>query len=172
MVKKVGYTIIKQLDDVQIRKYPDIVIASVRDLEENEAFGLLFGYISGNNKINQKITMTAPVITSQKIEMTAPVISTSNCMAFVLPSNFSIKTAPEPINPKVKLKHIKERKLAVIRFRGRATESDVAEIKKELIKTLKENNIKYEGTPILMRYNPPFIPGFFRKNEVGIEIQN
>jgi effector-binding domain-containing protein len=116
--------------------------------------------------------MTAPVITSQRIKMTAPVISTSNCMAFVLPSNFSIDTAPEPINPKVKLKQIKERKLAVIKFRGRATESDVAETTKELITTLKENDIKHEGTPILMRYNPPFIPGFFRRNEVGIKIQD
>ncbi len=26
------------------------------------------------------------------------------------------------------------------------------------------------GEPFLMRYNPPFTPGFLRRNEIGIEI--
>jgi hypothetical protein len=170
MVKKVGYKILKQVDNVQIREYPNIILATVMDLGENEAFGILFRYISGNNKVNKKVKMTAPVINSQKIEMTAPVISSSNCMAFVLPSNYSMETAPEPLNSNVSLKQMKERKVAVIRFRGRALKDDVAKKTKELQSKLKQNNIRPEGTPFLMRYNPPFFPGFLRRNEVGIKI--
>jgi hypothetical protein len=147
-------------------------MATVRDLEENEAFGFLFQYISGDNRTKQEIRMTAPVITSQKIEMTTPVISTSNCMAFILPFRYSLKTAPEPLNPNIRLKQIDERKLAVIRFRGRTMESDVTKKTKLLLATLNKKNIKTDGTPFLMRYNPPFIPGFLRRNEIGIKIKD
>ena len=38
-------------------------------------------------------------------------------------------------------------------------------------KALEEAKISIVGTPFLMRYNPPFTPGFLRRNEVGVEIK-
>jgi hypothetical protein len=159
MVQKVSYKVLNQMDNLEIRRYPSIVLAVVKDLNEDEAFNLLFRFISGENK------------GKEKIEMTAPVISTSDCMAFVLPSKFTIDTALEPLNPQVKLKKTRSRDLAVIRFRGRSENEDVEKKTKELLSILRKNNLKTMGKALLMRYNPPFIPGFFRRNEVAIEVK-
>jgi len=35
---------------------------------------------------------------------------------------------------------------------------------------LAENRIETVGEPVLMRYNAPWTPGFMRRNEIAIEI--
>lgn len=171
MVENLEYTIKQNIEDVEIRHYPRLVLAVVRDLEDNEAFGFLFRYISGENISDQKIEMTAPVISSQEIDMTVPVISGSNYMAFVLPSKFTIDKAPKPKNPRVKLEERKSKNLAVLRFRGKAKQEDIKEKTKTLLSILSKHKIKTQGEPILMRYNPPFIPGFIRRNEIAFEVE-
>jgi hypothetical protein len=170
MVEKVKYDIIDKINDIEIRKYPELILAVVEEYNENNEFGLLFNYISGNNKAQKKIEMTAPVITSEKIKMTAPVITQKNYMAFIMPSIYNKDTIPIPLNPKVKIKIEHERILAVIRFSGYANTNRVDKNQKKLFEALRFNNIKIKGDPILMRYNSPFAPGFIRRNEIGVEI--
>ena len=169
MVEKVKYSIIKKMPNFEIRKYPELILATAEG-EDDISFGLLFNYISGNNKVQEKIKMTAPVITSQKIEMTAPVINKENFMAFIMPSTYDKNTIPLPLDNNVKLKFESEKKLAVIRFGGYTTKNKIRKYKEKLFSELKKNNIKIKGEPILMRYNSPFAPPFLRRNEVGIEI--
>ncbi len=126
MTETIAYEETGRAGEVEIRKYPVIHLATVEGLEENEAFGLLFQYISGNNKPGREIPMTAPVITPEKIAMTAPVISTADAMSFVLPSGYRRDEIPEPLDPKISIQEVPPRVLAVIRFRGRASDSDVA----------------------------------------------
>jgi len=83
MVEKAPYTIIKSLDTIEFRLYPPMILAVVEGYERDSGFNLLFQYISGENSSQQKISMTAPVITSEKIPMTAPVITKQRYMAFV-----------------------------------------------------------------------------------------
>ena len=170
MVEKVKYKIIEKINDIEIRKYPEIILAVVEDNNENNEFALLFNYISGNNKTQKKIDMTAPVITSEKIKMTAPVITQKNYMAFIMPSIYNKDNIPTPLNPDVKIKSVPEKILAVIRFSGYATKNKIDKYQEKLINELKANNIKVKGDLILMRYNSPFAPGFIRRNEIGIEI--
>ncbi len=170
MVEKVKYKIIKNINDIEIRKYPELILAVVEGNEENNEFGLLFNYISGNNKTQKKIDMTAPVITSEKIKMTAPVITQKNYMAFVMPSIYTKDTIPTPLNPEIKIKIEPERILAVLRFSGYATKNKIERYKEKLIFELKSHNIKIKNDPILMRYNSPFAPGFIRRNEIAVEI--
>jgi effector-binding domain-containing protein len=103
--------------------------------------------------------------------MTTPVISETNTMSFVLPAAYRMKEVPEPIDTRISIKEIHSRELAVIRFSGRASSSDVAQVHDRLLKKLEESNIAIVGTPFLMRYNPPYTPGFMRRNEVGVEIR-
>jgi len=159
MVQEVQYKVIKNIGSVEIRQYPEVVLATVSGYGDNEAFGLLFRYISGRNK------------TSGEVEMTAPVISTENCMAFILPPELTLETAPEPTNPQVRLRKMEPRRMAVLRFRGRTGQNAVQKRTTELLDILENNNIKTVNKPLLMRYNPPFIPGIFRRNEVGAEIE-
>ncbi len=92
-------------------------------------------------------------------------------MAFVLPSKFTMDNAPRPMDTKVHLAQKQSSYKAVLRFRGRAGEDQVNIKTKELLSILKEHKRKIIGQPFLMRYNPPFIPGFFRRNEIGVDIE-
>ena len=172
MVKKVQYEVLKIIMDVEIRKYKEMIFAVVEGYEGDSGFSLLFNYISGNNKSQQKIPMTAPVISSEKIPMTAPVISKRNYLAFVLPSVYTKETVPKPKNSDIKIKIEKEKILAVLRFSGRTSDKLVKKQNNKLINILKDKNIKIINSPILMRYNSPFAPGFIRRNEVAVEIGN
>jgi len=169
MVEKVKYSIIEKMPNFEIRKYPKLILAVVEG-EDDSPFGVLFNYISGNNKVQEKIKMTAPVINSKKIEMTAPVINQENYMAFVMPSKYDKNTIPIPLNKNVKLKFEPEKKLAVIRFSGYTTKSKIKKYKEKLFSELEKNKIKTKGEPLLMRYNSPFAPPLIRRNEVGVEI--
>ena len=169
MVEKVKYSIIKKMSNFEIRLYPKLILATAEG-EDSSSFGLLFSYISGNNKVQEKIKMTTPVITSEKIEMTAPVMNIDNVMAFIMPSTYDKNTIPLPLDDNVKIKFEPEKKLAVIRFGGYTTKNKIKKYKEKLFLELEKNNIKIKGEPILMRYNSPFAPPFFRRNEIGVEI--
>ncbi len=156
--------------ELEFRRYPSIILATVSGTTENENFWILFRYITGNNRSGKKLPMTSPVITPEKIAMTTPVISDTNTMSFVLPAAYRMKEVPDPIDTRVRIEEIAPREMAVIRFSGRASASDVAQVRDRLLKKLGESNITVVGTPFLMRYNAPYTPGFMRRNEVGVEI--
>jgi hypothetical protein len=170
MTDQVPYTVIKKIEDLEIRHYPEVIFAVVEDNADDSGFGLLFQYISGENKTRRKIPMTAPVITSEKIPMTAPVISRKNYMAFALPSAYTRDTVPVPTNPAVTIDVQPEKIMAVLRFSGRTSDTKDQKYLQELITTLKTHKIQRKGEPVLMRYNSPFTPGFLRRNEVAVEI--
>ncbi len=170
MVKKVQYQVLKTIDKVEIRKYPKLLLATVSGLSDNDAFGVLFNYITGSNRSAEKVDMTAPVLTSEKIEMTAPVISTDRKMSFVMPAKYTINDIPKPNSPQIIIEELPASKMAVLRFKGYAGEKDVNKYRTVLLKILDENKIKTKGRPVLMRYNSPFAPGFMRRNEVGVKV--
>lgn len=170
MTDQVPYTVVKKIEDLEIRHYPEVIFAVVEDNVDDSGFELLFQYISGENKTRRKIPMTAPVITSEKIPMTAPVISRKNYMAFALPSSYTKDTVPVPTNPAVTIDVQPEKIMAVLRFSGRTSDIKDQKYLQELITTLKTHKIQRKGEPVLMRYNSPFTPGFLRRNEVAVEI--
>jgi len=172
MVEKAPYNMVKKVGDIEIRKYPPTLLAVVKGYEGDSGFNLLFNYISGNNSSQKKIPMTAPVVTSEKIPMTAPVITKDKYMAFVLPYTYNQETVPMPENNEVKIQKQQEKTYAVFRFSGKTNEKRVQKYFQKLLNIVKDNNITIKGSPILMRYNSPFAPGFIRRNEVAVEIEN
>ncbi len=170
MVEKIKYTVLKKLNDIEIRNYPKLVLALVKEKNDNNAFSLLFNYISGFNKVQENIKMTAPVINSKKIEMTSPVISKDDYMAFIMPSSYNQNNIPLPLNPNVKIKIEPKKILAVLRFSGYVTDSKILKYKEKLLSELKLNKIKIKGDIILMRYNSPFSIPFLRRNEIAVEV--
>jgi effector-binding domain-containing protein len=170
MTQQVPYKILKKIEEIEIRQYPEVIFAVVEDNSDDSGFSLLFQYISGENKTRRKIAMTAPVITSEKIPMTAPVITGKNYMAFALPLSYTKETVPIPSNPVVKIETRQEKTMAVLQFSGRTNETKVQKNIQKLITILKNHSMQIKGEPVLMRYNSPFTPGFLRRNEVGVEI--
>jgi len=125
MTAVVGYEVIRELGPVEIRKYPELTLATVFNASDNLAFSILFEYISGNNEPNQSIAMTAPVISvrpGDKIAMTAPVMSGKGSFSFVLPSEYDQQNAPRPKNPAVKIERVPTRAVAVITLARRFRE--------------------------------------------------
>jgi hypothetical protein len=173
MTESIGYEVVKAFDTVEIRRYPSIILATVRSPFGDAAFSILFDYISGNNQAAEKMPMTAPVISTRqgtKIKMTAPVISDDSAFSFVLPPDLDMDTAPRPVDPRIELVGVPSRHVAALRFSGRAYLRDVVEKERELMQWLNQRSIRTRGPPFLMRYNSPFAPGFMRRNEVGVEI--
>lgn len=171
MVQQAPYTPIKKLDSVEIRHYPPLVLAEVERYSDNSGFNVLFNYINGENTTQQKIPMTAPVINSEKIPMTAPVITKQGTIAFVLPQHYTIQTAPQPNNPKIIIRQQDQKTYAVLRFSGKTTQKSVEKHTQLLDDNLTKHHLKALSSPLLMRYNSPFAPGFLRRNELAVEIE-
>ncbi|KQC03978.1 MAG: SOUL heme-binding protein [Methanoculleus sp. SDB] len=170
MTETVAYEEVGRIGDVELRRYPKLLLATVTGYGDG-GFSLLFNYISGANRPREKIPMTAPVITSEKIPMTTPVVSEGGSISFVLPERYLEQAPPEPEDRQIKLQEVPARDVAVIRFRGYADDATVKQMQAQLLSILQANGIRSLGEPFLMRYNAPITPGFMRRNEVGIAIE-
>jgi len=168
MVETIKYEIVRKIGNIEIRSYPKIVIAKVEDQENG--FNLLYRFITEENKQKAKVKMTTPVV-SQQIQMTSPVLSETGTMAFVMPSEYTLETTPEPLDDRVKVAEIPARLVAALCFSGGWSEAHFEKEKQDLMKTLSEAKIKTKGNTFTMLYNPPFILGFLRRNEAAIEIE-
>jgi len=178
-----NYQVFNDYKQIQIRHYPALVIAQTEvnaDYKDSSSQGFqrLAGYIFGNNKKQQKMAMTAPVIQEKEAEtldMTAPVIQQKSgsvwLMAFVLPSNYSLATAPVPLDPAVLIKEIPGKKVAVIRYSGSLTEQGIEEKSEELKNWLSRHGYQTVSPPRSAAYDPPWTLPFLRRNEVHIDIE-
>jgi effector-binding domain-containing protein len=169
MVETVKYEVIRKIGKVEIRRYPKIVIAKVEN-SEIDAFDLLYQFITGNNRQKTKVKMITPVV-SQQIAMTSPVLSDVGSMAFVMPAEYTIETAPEPADSRIRISEVPTRLVAALRFSGSWSEIHFEKETKELLDELSRARIEKKGNVFTMLYNPPFIPGFLRRNEVAVEIE-
>jgi effector-binding domain-containing protein len=178
---------IKKDGNIEIRSYEPMIVAEVTTTGEryaaiNDGFRILAGFIFGDNTVNQKIEMTAPVTqqagkdASQKIPMTAPVTqeATGNDnvwkVGFVMPSGYTLETLPRPNDSRIKIQQVPVQQAAVIRFSGFNTDKNLSRHEGELVAWLKKNNIQTEGLPTYAFYNPPWTPPFMKRNEVMIRI--
>jgi hypothetical protein len=168
MVETIKYEVIREIGNIEIRRYPKIIIAKVED--PANGFNLLYRFITGENRQKAKVKMTTPVV-SQQIQMTSPVLSETGTMEFVMPAEYTLETTPEPLDERVKIAEVPARLVAALCFSGGWSEAHFEKETLELLKTLAEAKIKTKGNVFTMLYNPPFIPGFLRGNEVGVEIE-
>jgi effector-binding domain-containing protein len=163
-----SYTLVERDRSFEIRDYAPMTIAEtlVRDDFDgagNEAFGTLFGYISGKNQPKQKIAMTAPV--RQETEADG-----SFRVGFIAPSSYTIKTAPRPDNQSVKLRELPAQRMAAVRYSGRWTEKNYREHETSLLAWVKSRGLTIAGPVVYARYNAPFVPWPLRRNEVMVPV--
>jgi hypothetical protein len=166
----------------EVRDYPSLVVAEVTVPGEqreaaNAGFRLLADYIFGGNTGQASIAMTAPVEqrpAGEKIAMTAPVTQTESAgkwvVRFTMPSSYTLDTLPRPNDPKVRLRETPPTRFAVIRFSGVARPELVAEKTAALSAWMKKRDLRGAGPASLAQYNPPWTPGFMRRNEVMVPL--
>lgn len=180
-VEQARYQVVDRNDNTEIREYPSAIVAETEvSGERNEAIGQGFrtiaDYIFGNNTSAQKVAMTAPV-TQQRVEelaMTAPMTQQGDGLTwrvrFFMPAGLTIKTLPRPNNPSVKLKELSDKRFAVIRFSGVASQESLKLHTEELNRFVREKHLNALSSPAYAFYNPPWTLPFLRRNEVMVEI--
>ncbi len=107
--------------------------------------------------------------------MTAPVINNldneDSNIAFVMPKEYSLEELPLTLQPDLKFKQIPERYVSTITFSGNINQDVIQNKNIEVIEWLKEKQITTIGSIEIARYNPLFIPGIFKKNELLVEVK-
>jgi effector-binding domain-containing protein len=177
-----SFRVIESAPPVEIRDYAPFVVAETRvaggfrDVG-NEGFRRLFAYISGENRGAMKVAMTAPVTqqaASEKIAMTAPVTQQADGdvyrITFVLPSQYTLESAPVPTNPDVRLVQVPARRVVAVRYSGLWSAENYKEALAELTAFAQLRGLKLTGEPLYARYDPPFMPWFLRRNEILVEV--
>ena len=183
------YDVLASNDDYEIRRYEPYIVAET-DVEGtfrtagNKAFKILAGYIFGDNRASEKMAMTIPVESrpadeSVTMAMTSPVTSVRSdddtgryTYAFVMESKYTTETLPAPNDPRVRIRELPERTMAVRRFSGSWSAENFARHERALLDALAEDGIATLGPTISARYNAPFTPWFMRRNEVMILIES
>lgn len=180
-----AYTVIDRVNEtIEVRQYrPQLVAEVVVEATDEKsgrsaAFRALFDYISGANRSQAKLPMTAPVETgaaSEKIAMTVPVEAGAQpegryAMRFFLPADYTLETAPQPTDPRVSIRELPARTLAVLRFTGSTGADNVAGAMAEMEDALAGTTWRPSGTPTAMFYDPPWTIPFLRRNEVAVAV--
>jgi hypothetical protein len=174
------YTVVPSEEPFEVRRYePYLVAETVVDATAEEAgnqgFRILAGYIFGGNKGARRIEMTAPVAQAPvRITMTAPVAQSATAggylIQFAMPAEWTLKTLPEPNDPRVTLREIPARTMAVLAYSGTWSQSRYEEHLKKLQDALEKAGLSWHGEPMWARYDPPWKPWFWRRNEVMVEL--
>lgn len=170
-IEKPDYEVLRKDGKLELRKYADLPVVSAPMAgmnERNDSFGRLFQYISGANRDQAKIKMTAPVFMEGSHKDRAP--ANSGTMSFLIPSQVARAGSPEPAGNDVRLGKIAGGTIAAIRFKGWKSET----ARKNAIDTLEawvtQQGWTSEGRPFFAIYNPPWTPEFMRRNEVWLRV--
>lgn len=179
------YEVLKHEGSFELRRYAPYLTASVRvkAADWGHAMGMGFGplseYIFGDNRVSNHIAMTAPVTAGraccQRIPMTTPVTAQQAedeyVVSFTMPSGYSMDELPVPNNAAVSFESIDSHLAAVAAFGGYFSESKANRAESELRAWVAEQGLTSVGEPVMAQYDPPWKPGFARRNEIMIVVE-
>jgi len=136
------YTVLETAADYQVRRYPSTKWATVtmtRSLQTpNKSFMKLFGYISGANEDEAKISMTVPVSTKVTTFAEEGVPVQREEMGFYVPGSHQ----EAPPNPKGEVTIVTRPEMTVFvrTFGGFAKDKDWEEQREQLMASLRERD--------------------------------
>jgi hypothetical protein len=163
------YQVVETNGRFELRDYEALHLAEAdmnpdagRSSSMNGGFRQLFRYITGENETGEKIAMTTPVLVRNEGRATS--------MSFVMPKAGVERGLPAP-KLGVKLQTLPAMRVAVVRFSGISN----GQMEKDQVATLRawaeKRGLKLLRNPLLAYYDPPWTPGFLRRNEVLWPVQ-
>ncbi|CAA0095565.1 Uncharacterised protein [Halioglobus japonicus] len=164
-IEEPSWTLVTELDNVEIRQYESVIQARTPIGESDKATGgfrTLANYIFGGNAQEQEIAMTAPV--EERLG------DDDAYMAFTMPSQYSLEELPAPSGELVTLHEVPARTMAVVSFSGWARDGVVEEQTQILLDTIESHGWVVVSSPFLNQYNPPWTL-WGRRNEVMVEVE-
>jgi len=156
------YRTVRSDGKFQVRDYPALTVVETplggsRNGDDG-SFMRLFRFITGSNEAKEKIAMTTPVFMSG---------SESNAtMAFVMPAKLAGSQVPKPTDGSVKVRELEAGRFAVLRFSGGRNAKNESETLARLKAWMEAQGFRTVSAPIYGYFDPPWTPGFLRRNEV------
>jgi hypothetical protein len=200
LIETPPYEVVETLGVIEIRQYGERLAAetdmdgAMRGMGQYRAFMALADFIFANSRQGESVAMTAPVEmapSSEPIAMTAPVAIEAadpdepidmtapveqapagerNVMRFFMPGKYTMETLPKPGDERVRIVMVPAQTLAVLRFRGEASEEIVAGQTARLLAGLEGSGWKPVAQPGYFGYSGPDVPVAERRNEVVVEV--
>lgn len=168
MTEKLGYQVIENLGDYEIRQYPPHILVSTNEpgsmsTAGNQSFRRLANYIFGGNNAGKSIAMTAPVMQAKKEE--------GFVTSFVMPASMSMSQMPSSSDQTLSFSEHPGGRFAAVSFSGLASQPLFDSKAKWLKEALAKKKIETAGAAIYARFDGPWTPFFLRHNEVLIPLQ-
>ena len=182
-VEEPDYVVIKRVDQAELRQYPATIVAETLvdgSFEDSgsEGFRRLAGYIFGGNTQQARLagdaTVSQQAASSQKIAMTAPVgvnpAGNAWRVTFTMPAAYTLASLPKPNDSRVALREVPSQMVWATRFRGRWTKRAVDRRQERLLELVSAEQFTVAAEPVFARYDPPWIPPPFRRNEILVPV--
>ena len=169
MTQQQPYTVLAQHKGFELRKYPagiQIETTVGGDFVNAGSLGFrpLVQFISGNNKAGKSIAMTAPVIQESAT-------ASKHMVRFVLPEEMKSSDVPASVDPRVKVIEVPAHLAAAKRFSGSWSPAKFDVEGQKLIGELLSSGLETVGSLYFARFDPPWKPGFLKRNEVLIRVK-
>lgn len=158
------YRVLLKDGNFEVREYPPLFLVNtpLNQSDNNGAFGKLFRYISGENKAQQKIAMTTPVMMSRQ--------PNQETMGFIVPQEITKKQVPVPQDGAVQVDPLEVTRFVALRFWSGFSSEAEQETIDQIYRWIETKSYTVTGTPWIAYYDPPWTPFFLRRNEVLIPI--
>jgi effector-binding domain-containing protein len=160
------YRLVEADGEIEIRDYPELLVAEAsaggeRTAALNAGFRKLARYIFAEDRAGESIAMTAPVLSERG--------GAGWRTHFVMPAEYRRDTLP-PAGPGVEIVTLPARRIAAIRFSGRATDQRLRANEAELAAWLERKGKAPGGAVSYAFYNSPYVAPALRRSEVLIEL--
>ena len=192
-VETPDYEVLRSADGVELRSYPEQLVARVRVEAETaeeaseKGFAPLADFIFGANEPGEEIAMTAPVTSAPVVEegggapeggdgteiaMTAPVTSRPSeeagtwTVEFVMPRTWTLDTLPAPVNEAVQPMTIPPQTIVVAGWMGEETQEAIAQAEAAVSAFIEAEDLTPAGPFAVAGYSGPDTPVEARKWEV------
>jgi hypothetical protein len=177
------FAVVETFPDFELRRYRPYLVAEVEvsgtlRSSGNRAFRILADYIFGGNGDDERMQMTAPVESIPDTDLDRPAFSEARATAngswtyaFVMERRYTRESLPAPLDQRIHISQRPERLMAVRRFSGRWSTGNVSDNETALLAAIQKAGLAAVGTPVLARYDAPFIPWFLRRNEIMVPVE-
>jgi hypothetical protein len=161
------YELERRIDGIEIRRCGAMLVAEARvegpaEQAGNQAFPILAGYLFGRNRARIRMPMRSPV--------TQVASGLGFIVQFVLPAAWRLADAPDPTDPRIRLRQVPARRVAAVTYSGRWTDANYAAHLRRLTAALQAAGLAWVGEPIYARYNAPFTLWILRRNEIWLAL--
>ncbi len=92
-----------------------------------------------------------------------------SAMSFVMPSSYDMGSLPTPNDSGVILQKTSDEYVAVLKFKGYASDKDIKSYSEKLANLLTEKGITFTGNFRYLGYNPPY-QFIGRRNEIIVSV--